>query len=109
MPHIPGLCQIDAFSLRQAFEQRRSRLCLADGGSGEKHEPLQVNLLDTDLGCNFHECRKFLDGLSQASKPNRNLRPGVSLPLLQLAKRAHVAADAAAIIPATNRLEALAG
>ena len=46
---------------------------------------------------------------SLASKSNRNLRPGVSLPLLQLAKRAHVADDAAEIIPATNRLEAPRG
>jgi len=76
--------------------------------SAKKHKPLQIDFLDTDLGCNLNKCGELLDRLSQASKPNRNPRCSVSLPLLQLAKHAHVAEDAAEIIPATDCLEALA-
>ena len=105
---ILGLLQIGRFLLRQALEQRLIRLRLANGRFIEEHQPLQIDLLDTDLGCNLHKGRQFLDGLFQAGEPNRDLRFGVSLPLLQFAKRAHVADDAAEIIPATDRLETLA-
>ena len=51
--------QIGRFFLRQALEQGLIRPCLANGRFSEKHEPLQIDLLDTDLGCNFHKCREL--------------------------------------------------
>src|SRR5262249_5048177 len=105
---ILSLFQISCFLLGQALEQGLIRPRLANGRFSEKHEPLQIDLLDTDLGRNLHECWELLDSFSEPSKPNGNQWPGVPLPLLQFAKRAHVADDAAEIILATDRLEARA-
>src|SRR6185312_3756181 len=95
-------------ALGQFLEQRLIRARLANRLLVKEDEPLQIDFLDADLSRNFHECRKLRDGLFQAGEPDGNLRLVVSLPLLQLAKRAHVASDAAEIIPAADRLERLA-
>src|SRR5437763_12109668 len=73
----------------------------------EEYQPLKIDFLDADFGCQLNECRQLLNRLLQAGEPCRHAWLGASLALLQLSKSTHIAKDARKIILAANFMKAL--
>ena len=74
----------------------------------EEDEPLQVDLLDTDVRGNAHEIRQFGDGLLEASQPQRHARFCYDFALLHRPEPAHVGEDALEIVLAPHGFESFA-
>ena len=100
----PGrLLQQRRFFAVHALVERLVGPCMPDGIVLEKHQPLQIDLLDTGFGRHLHERGQFRDGFLQSGQPGRDPRPVGALALLQVAEGANVPQDAAEIILAADR------